>query len=83
MDGERDGLWIMDAEGQVVFEGAFVAGSHREHVGYWPTGIRNGWVVQGGLRDGNWRYFDGSGNVTLIRRYGRSHRQGQRNQNRS
>jgi len=72
VEGERDGQWVhLNSEDQVVFEGAFVAGiPSGEHVGYWPTGIRE-WVgsYKGGLRDGNWRYFDGSGNVTLIRQY--------------
>ena len=72
VDGERDGQWIhLGAEGQVVFEGAFVAGIPTgEHVGYWQTGIRE-WV-------GSIRVVSATaigdistvlGNVTLIRQY--------------
>ena len=53
VEGERDGQWIhLDAEGQVVFEGRSLPDSTGEHVGYWPTGIRE-WVgsYKGGLRD--------------------------------
>ena len=63
VDGDRDGRWIhFDAEGNIVFEGAYVAGIPTgEHVSYWPSGIRE-WIgsYKGGLRDGNWRYFDGA-----------------------
>ena len=72
VDGELDGRWThMDAQGQVVFEGAFVVGIPTgEHVGFWPTGMRERiGSYKGGLRNGNWRYFDSSGNVKLIRQY--------------
>jgi len=72
VDGEMDGRWIhLDSEGQVVFEGAYVAGIPTgKHAGFWPSGVRE-WTgsYRGGLREGNWRYFDGSGNVRLTRQY--------------
>jgi antitoxin component YwqK of YwqJK toxin-antitoxin module len=72
VDGDRDGRWIhFDSEGNIVFEGAYVAGIPTgEHVSYWPSGIRE-WIgsYKGGLRDGNWRYFDGAGGIRLIRQY--------------
>lgn len=72
LDDEREGLWVhLDAEGKVNFEGEFVLGiPSGEHVEFWPNGARA--VVgryKGGLRQGNWRYFDELGLVQLVRQY--------------
>lgn len=72
LDGERDGVWRHDGpDGQVRFEGEYVSGVPTgEHVTYWPSGIRaSSGRYEGGLPEGNWRYFDTSGIVRLVRQY--------------
>lgn len=72
LDGDQDGLWVhYGPNGVVRFKGAFVAGVPTgEHQWYWFSGMRS--VIgdhKGGQREGNWRYFDESGLVQLVRQY--------------
>ena len=72
LDGERDGVWIhLDSEGKLSFKGEYVSGiPSGEHVEFWPGGARS--VVggyKGGLKQGNWRYFDELGLLQLVRQY--------------
>lgn len=72
LDGERDGMWRhMDPERGLRFSGAYVAGIPTgEHVTYWPGGVRASvGSYEGGLPEGNWRYFDSTGVVRLVRQY--------------
>ena len=72
LDGEKDGLWRhSDPDGNLRFEGSFVAGIPvGQHIRYWPNGVRSSvGGYEGGLPEGNWRYFDVYGVVRLIRQY--------------
>lgn len=72
LDGERDGLWRhVEENGNVLFIGAYSAGVPTgEHSTYWPSGIRASvGSHEGGLKNGNWRYFDAQGVIRLIRQY--------------
>lgn len=72
LDGERDGLWRHeDPDSGLRFEGAYVAGIPTgEHVTYWPNGLKASvGGYEGGLPEGNWRYFDATGLVRLVRQY--------------
>ena len=72
LDGERDGLWReTSSEGDLRFEGEYVAGIPTgEHITYWPNGVRASvGSYEGGLPQGNWRYFDAMGVVQLVRQY--------------
>lgn len=72
LDGERDGLWTHSAmDGGIRFEGAYVAGIPTgQHITFWPSGVRASvGSFEGGLKDGNWRYFDANGVLRLVRQY--------------
>jgi len=72
LDGERDGKWRhYSAEEKLRFEGEYVAGIPTgQHVTFWPNGVRASMgSYEGGLPEGNWRYFDGMGVVRLVRQY--------------
>ena len=72
LDGERDGVWRhVAADGETRFEGEFVAGIPTgQHVTFWPNGVRASvGSYEGGLPEGNWRYFDTMGVVRLVRQY--------------
>jgi antitoxin component YwqK of YwqJK toxin-antitoxin module len=72
LDGEFHGEWRwFYADDRLVFKGEFSAGLPiGSHVRYFPTGRKSSeGKYEGGLKSGNWRYFDALGQLKLVRQY--------------